>query len=132
MRTLCNHAGLVRELTEREVRVQFLTAQLTFSGEHSPMVELLLSVLGAFAQFERALIRERQREGIALAKARGLPGSAYRGLRASPLSRVDRRGRCVVWIAGRGADRGVLGWPSRSHQTPRRSSTRPSTWGERQ
>ena len=36
---------------------------------------LMLSVMGAFAEFERALIRERQREGIALAKRRG----AYKG-----------------------------------------------------
>ncbi|SSR39838.1 site-specific recombinase, DNA invertase Pin [Acinetobacter baumannii] len=39
------------------------------------MANLLLSVMGAFAEFERALIRERQREGIALAKQRG----TYRG-----------------------------------------------------
>ena len=39
------------------------------------MANLLLSVMAAFAEFERALIRERQREGIALAKKRG----AYRG-----------------------------------------------------
>ncbi len=39
------------------------------------MAQLLLSVMGAFAEFERSLIRERQREGVALAKARG----AYRG-----------------------------------------------------
>jgi DNA invertase Pin-like site-specific DNA recombinase len=70
---------LVRELTHRGVRVQFVTEQLSFSGEHSPMADLLLSVLGAFAQFERALIRERQAEGIALAKARG----AYRGRKRS-------------------------------------------------
>lgn len=38
-------------------------------GEDSPMSTLLLSVMGAFAEFERALIRERQREGIAIAKA---------------------------------------------------------------
>jgi DNA invertase Pin-like site-specific DNA recombinase len=43
------------------------------------MATLLLSVLGAFAEFERALIRERQAEGIALARARG----AYRGRRPS-------------------------------------------------
>ena len=49
--------------------------QLTFTGEDSPLATLLLSVMGAFAEFERALIRERQREGIALAKQRG----AYRG-----------------------------------------------------
>ncbi|MCV5544991.1 recombinase family protein, partial [Escherichia coli] len=40
---------------------------------------LMLSVMGAFAEFERALIRERQREGIALAKQRG----AYRGRKKS-------------------------------------------------
>lgn len=74
-RNLDDLRRLVRELTERDVRVQFVTEQLSFSGEHSPMADLLLSVLGAFAQFERALIRERQQEGIALAKARG----AYRG-----------------------------------------------------
>ena len=43
------------------------------------MANLLLSVMGAFAEFERALIKERQREGIALAKKRG----AYRGRRRS-------------------------------------------------
>jgi DNA invertase Pin-like site-specific DNA recombinase len=48
---------------------------LTVTGEDTPMATLLLSVMGAFAEFERALIRERQREGIARAKRRG----AYRG-----------------------------------------------------
>jgi DNA invertase Pin-like site-specific DNA recombinase len=43
------------------------------------MANLLLSVMGAFAEFERSLIRERQREGIELAKKRG----AYRGRRRS-------------------------------------------------
>lgn len=43
------------------------------------MAQLLLSVMGAFAEFERALIRERQREGIGLAKQRG----AYRGRKQS-------------------------------------------------
>ena len=36
------------------------------------MAHLLLSVMGAFAEFERALMRERQQEGIALAKKRGV------------------------------------------------------------
>jgi DNA invertase Pin-like site-specific DNA recombinase len=70
---------LVRELTGRGVCVQFMKEQLTFTAENSPMATLLLSVLGAFAEFERALIRERQAEGIALARARG----AYRGRRPS-------------------------------------------------
>lgn len=48
------------------------------------MANLLLSVMGAFAEFERSLIRERQREGIALARQRG----AYRGRKKS-LSDLD-------------------------------------------
>jgi DNA invertase Pin-like site-specific DNA recombinase len=53
------------------VSVQFIKESLTFTGEDSPMANLLLSVMGAFAEFERSLIRERQREGIALAKKKG-------------------------------------------------------------
>jgi DNA invertase Pin-like site-specific DNA recombinase len=56
--------------------VQFIKENLTFTGEDSPMANLLLSMLGAVAQFERELIRERQREGIAIAKAKG---NVYRG-----------------------------------------------------
>ena len=52
---------------------------LTFTGEDSSMSNLLLSVMGAFAQFERELIRERQREGIAIAKREG----KYRGRKPS-------------------------------------------------
>ena len=65
----------MQQLTKRGVRIEFVKECLTFTGEDSPMANLLLSVMGAFAEFERALIRERQREGIALAKQRG----AYRG-----------------------------------------------------
>jgi DNA invertase Pin-like site-specific DNA recombinase len=36
------------------------------------MANLMLSVMGAFAEFERSLIRERQRECITLAKAKGI------------------------------------------------------------
>jgi len=74
-RNLDDLRRLVRDLTQRGVRVEFVKEQLTFTGEDSPMATLLLSMMGAFAEFERALIKERQREGIALAKERG----AYRG-----------------------------------------------------
>lgn len=64
--------AIVRRCTEQQVKVQFLKENLTFTGDDSPMATLLLSLMGAFAEFERALIRERQREGIALAKKKGL------------------------------------------------------------
>jgi DNA invertase Pin-like site-specific DNA recombinase len=71
-RNLDDLRRLVRDLTGKGVKVEFVKESLTFSGEASPMATFLLSVMGAFAEFERALIRERQREGIALAKARGV------------------------------------------------------------
>jgi len=66
---------IVQEQTRRGIRVQFIKENLLFTGEDSPMANLMLTVLGAVGQFERELIRERQREGIALAKQRGV----YRG-----------------------------------------------------
>ena len=62
---------MVKLQTEKGIRVEFIKEGLTFSGEDSPMATLLLSVMGAFAEFERALIKGRQREGIELAKKRG-------------------------------------------------------------
>lgn len=70
---------VVQTLTAKGVRIEFMKEHLTFTGEDSPMASLMLSVMGAFAEFERALIHERQREGIALAKQRG----AYRGRKKS-------------------------------------------------
>jgi len=70
-RNLTDLRILVKDLTNRGVVVQFVKESLTFTGEDSPMANLLLSMLGAVAEFERALILERQREGIALAKAEG-------------------------------------------------------------
>ena len=74
-RNLDDLRNTVRTLTRKGVRVQFVKEQLTFTGEDTAMATLLLSVMGAFAEFERALLLDRQREGIALAKQRG----AYRG-----------------------------------------------------
>lgn len=78
-RNLDNLRRLVQELTGRGIRVEFVKEGLVFTGEDSPMANLMLSVMGSFAEFERALIRERQREGITLAKQRG----AYRGRKKS-------------------------------------------------
>lgn len=62
---------LVRELTGKGVVVRFHKEGLTFKGDEDPMQKLMFQMMGAFAEFERALIRERQREGIAAAKAAG-------------------------------------------------------------
>lgn len=65
---------IVMELTGRNVTVEFVKEHLTFSGaadgdqQGDHMGRFMLTVLGAFAEMERALIRERQREGIAVTK----------------------------------------------------------------
>lgn len=71
-RNLDDLRSIVFKLTGEKIQVRFLKENLTFTGEDSPMSNLLLSMMGAFAEFERSLIRERQLEGIALAKKKGL------------------------------------------------------------
>ena len=78
-RNLDDLRRIVLTLTAKGVHVQFVKESLTFTGEDSPMSNLLLSLLGAVAEFERNLIRTRQAEGIHLAKGRGV----YRGRKPS-------------------------------------------------
>lgn len=71
-RNLVDLQQTVERLTKRGVTVRFHKESLTFEpGVANPMNMMLFQVLGAFAQFERSLIRERQAEGIAQAKAAG-------------------------------------------------------------
>lgn len=90
-RNLDDLRRVVQDLTTRGIRIQFLKEQLTFTGDDSPMAHLMLSVMGAFAEFERALIRERQREGIALAKQRGAYRGRKKSLNDAQLAEMKRR-----------------------------------------
>ncbi len=73
-RSLTDLLQLVELLTGRGINVHFVKEAKTFRGGDStdPMAMLMLSMLGAVAEYERTLIRERQREGIAKAKQRGV------------------------------------------------------------
>jgi DNA invertase Pin-like site-specific DNA recombinase len=72
-RNLVDLQQLVTTITDKGVTLKFHKEGLTFTGESdNPMNQLLLQLLGAVAQFERNLIRERQAEGIKVAKAKGL------------------------------------------------------------
>ena len=78
-RNLDDLRKIVRTLTKKGVCIEFVKESLQFKSENSPIANLMLSVMGAFAEFERSLIRERQREGIVLAQKRG----AYKGRKRS-------------------------------------------------
>jgi DNA invertase Pin-like site-specific DNA recombinase len=78
-RNLDDLRKLVNGLTAKGVAVQFIKESMTFTNEAKPMAQLMLSVMGAVAEFERSLIKERQKEGIAIAKQKGV----YKGRKKS-------------------------------------------------
>lgn len=100
-RNLDDLRQIVQTLTRKGVAIEFIKEHLRFTGEDSPMANLMLSVMGAFAEFERALIRERQREGIEQARKRG----AYRGRK--PVLSGDQI-RELRRLAGQGAGKTAL------------------------
>lgn len=68
-RNLFDLQKLVHFFNNKKIKVQFIKENMTFSSDtDSPMANLTLAMLGAFAEFERALIHERQKEGIAIAR----------------------------------------------------------------
>ena len=72
-RSLIDIKTTVTEFVDRGVTIRFLKENLTFSrDERDPMANLMLSILGAFAEFEREVIRGRQIEGIKVASKRGV------------------------------------------------------------
>jgi len=76
-RSMVDLRSIVEQLVAKGVSVEFVKERLYFSKDKkdSPTDTLMLNILSSFAEFERALIRERQQEGIKIAKANG----AYRG-----------------------------------------------------
>jgi DNA invertase Pin-like site-specific DNA recombinase len=84
-RNLDDLRQLVFNLTKKNITIQFVKENISFSGNDSPMANLLLSVMGAFAEFERAIIHERQKEGIEIAKKKG----AFKGRK--PLFRTGKK-----------------------------------------
>lgn len=78
-RNLIDLRQLVKDLTGRQISVTFVKENLTFTGADEPISVLLLSVMGAVAEFERSIIRERQAEGIRIARTKGV----YKGRKVS-------------------------------------------------
>jgi len=75
-RSLIDLQRIVDEITEKGAAVHFVKEGQTYSRDGGESLSrLMLQILGAFAEFERNLIHERQAEGIRLAKAAG----KYRG-----------------------------------------------------
>ena len=84
--------GIVDELTGKGVTVTFLHENLAFAKDATdPRADLMLGILGSFAEFERAIIRERQAEGIALAKKAGKYKGRKPALSPQQVAEIERR-----------------------------------------
>ena len=90
-RNLADLLTMVQELTDRGVSVVFMNERLSFDAgvDASPTSKLMLSMIGAFAEFERSMIRRRQAEGIALAKERGVYKGRPRSISDETLEKVN-------------------------------------------
>ena len=100
-RNLDDLRALVQGLTRKGVRVEFVKKSLVFTGEDSPMANLMLSVMGAFAEFERSL------SGNAKRKASPWPSSAapYKGRKKTL---TPERAAELVQRAGSGVPKSLL------------------------
>lgn len=87
-RSLIDLHRLVDDLTSRDVSVKFLKEGQTYSLNSTPIAKLMLGLLGSVAEFERSIIRERQAEGIARAKARGVYKGRTKALTDEQLAQV--------------------------------------------
>lgn len=106
-RNLQDLLRVLSELTSRGVTVRFHKEHLTFSGEATPFQKLHLQIVGAVAEFERDLIRERQREGIALAKMEGKYKGRKRVLTSEEIKDIRERVACSEKISVLAKEYGV-------------------------
>ena len=90
-RNLQDLLRLLEQVISRGVTVIFHKEHLTFSGQEDPFQRLQLQIIGAVAEFERAMIKERQREGIAKAKASGKHLGRARKLSDEVAARIRER-----------------------------------------
>jgi len=90
-RNLADLQGIVADLTGRGISVKFHKENLIFTGDDNAIQKLQLQMMGAFSEFERSLIRERQREGIAAAKAQGKQIGAAPKLSQETLAIIKQR-----------------------------------------
>ena len=90
-RNLVDLRRLVERIISKGATLEFVKENLTFAGDNSAMSVLMLSVMGSFAEFERALIRERQREGIAIAKTKGVYKGRLPKLKNEQIIELHRR-----------------------------------------
>jgi len=100
-RDLRDLQGIIEQINAKEATITFSKEQLTFkpSAEADPFAKLQLHLMGAFADFERSIIRERHREGIARAKERGVYAGRKASINADKVKELHEEGLGATAIA---------------------------------
>ena len=99
-RNLMDLQSIIQELNDKGVTIRFLSESLSFSADGGCAFQTLqLQMLGAFAQFERTMIRKRQAEGIAKAKAKGVYAQRKRTINPDKVKQLFEDGMSKAAIA---------------------------------
>ena len=99
-RDLRDLQDIIQRLNDKGVSVSFLKEKLVFSGDaEDAFARLQLQMMGAFAEFERNIIRQRQAEGIARAKERGVYKGRAKSVSDGKIVALKAKGYKVTEIA---------------------------------
>jgi DNA invertase Pin-like site-specific DNA recombinase len=99
-RDLRDLQDIISTLNDKGVSISFLKEKLTFAGDaNDAFAKLQLQMMGAFAEFERNIIRSRQAEGIARAKERGVYKGRKKTIDENRLRKMKAEGHSVTEIA---------------------------------
>jgi len=102
-RSLRDLMNIMEVFENKGISVEFVKERMTFKPNSiDPMSTLTLSIMGAFAEFERAIIRERQREGIAIAKSKNVYKGRQKSFSEDDISRLTqlyKNGETITKIA---------------------------------
>ena len=90
-RNLFDLQKMVQTIIANGVSVKFHKENLVFTGANNPMQKLQLQMMGAFAEFERSMIKERQREGIQAAQKKGIKFGAKKKLTNEQVEEIKSR-----------------------------------------
>ena len=99
-RNLIDLQNIIQELNDKGVTIRFLSENLSFSGSGGCAFQTLqMQMIGAFAQFERTIIRKRQAEGIAKAKQRGVYSQRKKSVNPDKVRQLFQDGMSKAAIA---------------------------------
>lgn len=101
-RNLVHLKSVVQDFIDKGVQVCFIKENLTFKGDETPMDNFLLNIIGAVSEFERSIIKERQKEGIQSAKKQGKHLGRFKTLnnkQIDELKKMNNQGITKVKIA---------------------------------